>query len=88
MSISAACGRRGPAPAAAATQISACSDSSSSRVPGCATPCAGIEDAGFFHHVARLDAGRFSMKATLDSSSAVTVPAAMAAALSALNCST
>jgi hypothetical protein len=30
----------------------------------------------------------FSMKATLDGSSAVTVPSAMAAALSALNCST
>jgi hypothetical protein len=29
----------------------------------------------------------FSMKATLDGSSAVTVPSAMAAALSALNCS-
>jgi hypothetical protein len=88
MSISAACGRRGPARCGGGHADFRLQRQFVVARSGMRHHARRIEDAGFFHHVARLDAGRFSMKATLDGSSAVTVPAAMAAALSALNCST
>ncbi|MNN96189.1 hypothetical protein D3C81_2151330 [compost metagenome] len=77
---------RASASRAAATAISACSDSSSSPRSGMReTMRAGSRMPSFSITKRDLMPDAFSMKATLDRSSAVTVPAAIASALSALN---